>query len=63
MDDSVTMDRFYAQDPTHRDLAQKAAAVLVFPQVTEAGAGVGGEYGEGRWKRTARSNDHAAAPA
>jgi len=42
-----TLNRFYSQDQTHRDLTQKAAAVLVFPQVTKAGAGVGGEYGEG----------------
>jgi lipid-binding SYLF domain-containing protein len=42
-----TLDRFYAQDQAHRDLTQKAAAVLVFPQLTKAGAGVGGEYGEG----------------
>jgi lipid-binding SYLF domain-containing protein len=42
-----TLDRFYAQDQTHRELTQKAAAVLVFPTVTKAGAGVGGEYGEG----------------
>jgi lipid-binding SYLF domain-containing protein len=42
-----TLDRFYAQDQTHRDLTQKAAAVLVFPRVTKAGAGVAGEYGEG----------------
>jgi lipid-binding SYLF domain-containing protein len=42
-----TLDRFYAQSQQHRDLAQKVAAVLVFPRVTKAGAGVGGEYGEG----------------
>lgn len=39
--------RFYAQDASHRELARKAAAMLVFPRVTKAGAGVGGEYGEG----------------
>jgi lipid-binding SYLF domain-containing protein len=42
-----TLTRFYAQDESHRDLAHKATAVLVFPHVTKAGAGVGGEYGEG----------------
>jgi lipid-binding SYLF domain-containing protein len=42
-----TLDRFYAQDQTHRDLTQKAAAVLVFPSVTKAGAGLAGEYGKG----------------
>jgi lipid-binding SYLF domain-containing protein len=43
----AALTRFYAQDPGHRELAHKAAAVLVFPRVTKAGVGVGGEYGEG----------------
>ena len=41
------LQRFYAQDEHHRELTQKAAAVLVFPRVTKAGAGVAGEFGEG----------------
>ena len=45
VDNALT--RFYAQGANHRDLAKKASAVLVFPRVTKAGAGVGGEYGEG----------------
>ena len=43
----ATMERFYEQGANHRELAHKAAAVLVFPRITKAGAGVGGEYGEG----------------
>ena len=43
----AALNRFYAQGPNHRELADKAAAVLVFPRVTKAGAGLGGEYGEG----------------
>jgi len=43
----AALTRFYAQDPNHRELANKASAMLVFPSVTKAGAGVGGEYGEG----------------
>src|SRR3977135_2337041 len=43
----AALSRFYAQDPNHRELANKASATLVFPSVTKAGAGVGGEYGEG----------------
>jgi lipid-binding SYLF domain-containing protein len=50
-----TLDRFYAQDQTHRDLTQKAAAVLVFPEVTKAGAGVGGEYGKGALEVSGRT--------
>jgi lipid-binding SYLF domain-containing protein len=41
------LEHFYAQGPANRELASKAAAVLVFPRVTKAGAGVGGEFGEG----------------
>jgi lipid-binding SYLF domain-containing protein len=43
----AALNRFYAQGANHRELASKAAAVLVFPRVTKAGAGIGGEYGEG----------------
>jgi lipid-binding SYLF domain-containing protein len=42
-----TLNRFYSQNDRHREMAQKASAVLVFPRVTKAGAGVGGEFGEG----------------
>jgi lipid-binding SYLF domain-containing protein len=31
----------------NRELARKAAGELVFPRITKAGAGIGGEYGEG----------------
>jgi lipid-binding SYLF domain-containing protein len=38
---------FYALTPANRQLADKAAGVLIFGRVTKAGAGVAGEYGEG----------------
>ncbi len=41
------LNRFYAQNTNHREMARKASAVLVFPRVTKAGVGIGGEYGEG----------------
>ena len=41
------LNRFYAQGENHRELAHRAAAVLVFPRVTKAGVAVGGEFGEG----------------
>lgn len=44
---SATMDEFYALSPNNKSLADKAAAVLVFPRITKAGAGIGGEHGEG----------------
>lgn len=49
IDDGVkaTLQSFYSQNPGNHELAGKAAAVLVFPHVTKAGAGVGGLHGEG----------------
>jgi len=44
---SATLDRFYALSDQHKYLADNAAGVLVFPAVTKAGAGVGGEHGTG----------------
>lgn len=38
---------FYQHSSAGRELAGKAAGVLVFPQVYKAGIGIGGEYGEG----------------
>jgi len=45
VDNALT--RFYSAGTNHRELAQKASAMLVFPRVTKAGVGVGGSYGEG----------------
>jgi lipid-binding SYLF domain-containing protein len=42
-----TLNSFYAQNEHHKELTQQASAVLVFPRITKAGAGVGGEFGEG----------------
>jgi lipid-binding SYLF domain-containing protein len=39
--------QFYALNPANRELAGKAAGVLVFGHVTKGGVGVGGEFGEG----------------
>ena len=44
---AATLSHFYEQGPGNRELARKASAMLVFPAVTKAGAGLGGEYGEG----------------
>jgi lipid-binding SYLF domain-containing protein len=38
---------FYAMSPRNRELADKAVGMLVFGQVTKAGVGVAGEFGEG----------------
>jgi lipid-binding SYLF domain-containing protein len=44
---AATLDRFYALSKNNQSLAQNAAAVLVFPSITKAGIGVGGEHGNG----------------
>jgi len=44
---TTALNHFEAQSDQHRDLVQKASAILVFPRITKAGAGVGGEFGEG----------------
>lgn len=41
------VENFYKQTSAGRQLAQKAAGMLVFPEVLKAGMGIGGEYGEG----------------
>ena len=42
-----TLRSFARQVQGAKELAQKAAGVLVFPSVVKAGIGLGGEYGEG----------------
>ncbi len=42
-----TLQRFTNANPAHSELLRKAAGVLVFPRITKAGAGIGGEHGEG----------------
>ena len=44
---SATLDKFYTLNERNKYLADNAAAVLVFPSITKAGAGVGGEHGDG----------------
>jgi lipid-binding SYLF domain-containing protein len=37
----------YAKVPLAKGLGPQAVAILVFPEVTKAGLGIGGQYGEG----------------
>src|SRR6187200_80878 len=46
-DANNTLHSFVDQVPGARELANKAAGILVFPSVVKAGIGLGGEYGEG----------------
>jgi lipid-binding SYLF domain-containing protein len=43
----ATMSRLYETVPDSRELIDKARGVLVFPSVVQAGAGVGGQRGDG----------------
>jgi lipid-binding SYLF domain-containing protein len=44
---AATLTRFNALSPKHADMVAHAAGVLVFPRITKAGVGVGGEHGDG----------------
>ena len=44
---SETLVDFNAINTANKPLVDKAAGVLVFPRITKAGVGVGGEFGEG----------------
>src|SRR5260370_26482076 len=44
---SDTLQRFTHANPAHGELLHKAAGALVFPRITKAGAGIGGEHGDG----------------
>lgn len=41
------MQKLYVDSPESRELAGKAAGILVFPRVYKAGFGFGGKFGEG----------------
>jgi lipid-binding SYLF domain-containing protein len=43
----VALNRLYGTVPAAKSIGAKAHAVLVFPSVTKAGLGIGGQYGEG----------------
>jgi lipid-binding SYLF domain-containing protein len=43
----ATLAKFYALSSNNKILVHGAAAVLVFPDVTKGGIGVGGEHGDG----------------
>ena len=46
-DANETLHSFVRQVPGAKELATKAAGILVFPNVVKAGIGIGGEYVEG----------------
>jgi lipid-binding SYLF domain-containing protein len=44
---AAAIDDLYARNPSVAELADEAEAILVFPNVTTAGFGIGGSYGTG----------------
>jgi len=46
-DAQSALQSLYAKVPAAKALGAKAQAILVFPKVTKAGLGVGGQFGEG----------------
>lgn len=46
-DGQGALNQRYANVPVARSIGGKAKAILVFPKVTKAGFGIGGQYGEG----------------
>ncbi|MEM8631202.1 MAG: YSC84-related protein [Pseudomonadota bacterium] len=43
----LALQQLYSENPSAKQLADKATAVLVFPTITKAGLGVGAEAGKG----------------
>jgi lipid-binding SYLF domain-containing protein len=46
-DGQAALNQLYAKVPVAKTIGGKSAAILVFPKVTKAGLGIGGQYGEG----------------
>ena len=43
----AALQQLYTAAPLAKELGPKALAILVFPEVSKAGLGIGGQYGEG----------------
>jgi lipid-binding SYLF domain-containing protein len=46
-DANQALQRLYAKVPAAKAIGAKAQAILVFPKITKAGLGIGGQYGDG----------------
>lgn len=53
-DSNQALQQLYAHEPRTRHLAEKATAILVFPQIVKAGLVVGGQTGSGALIRGGR---------
>lgn len=57
----ATLNQMYTTYPGTRDLAARAAGVLVMPLVTEVGLGLGGSYGRGALRLGPSTVDYYSA--
>ena len=46
-DSQAALASLYASVPAAKALGAKATAILVFPKITKAGLGIGGQHGDG----------------
>jgi len=51
----AALNKLYANVPAAKALGPKAHAILVFPSITKAGLGIGGQYGEGALLRNGQA--------
>ena len=57
-DANVTLDRFYGEVSSGKQLVRDSKGVLIFPSVLKAGIGLGGEYGEGALRIKGKTVDY-----
>ena len=62
-DVQFAMSAFYNLSPGNKELASKAAGILVFPSVMKAGFFVGGDYGEGALQVGGKTVDYYSTAA
>lgn len=52
------LETFFDQAPAGKELAEKAAGMLIFPSIVKAGMLVGGEYGEGALRENGQTVEY-----
>lgn len=55
---NAALKSLYASEPEAKALANKAVAVLVFPEILKAGVIVGGQYGEGALRQGGKTTGY-----
>ena len=55
---NATLDNFYKEVGSGKELVKKSKGVLVFPSVVKAGIGIGGEHGEGALRINGKTIDY-----